>query len=427
MKLINILLIGFLSTVSFLSLFACSDDTIAPSSTTPLRIVADIDNQTPELYENTVITLKAVDSESKPIKAAWNATDTDGIDLSFDPTTVINSETITIKITDKATAKGVIIAKVNIDGTIFETDLKIIPSTIALKSVAVSPVDAVIKIVKGTGSLKLSTLATFENNRSVDVTKDTVWSMTNTADIKLNVDTGTVTATAVVSSPSIVTGTFTSGSVKKSDESAITSLEDIIGKITVSVKDDGTSKLPLGASKQLIATALYSSGVTGDVTDEVSWKTSDASIIQINQSVKGEIVGKKGLGSATITATFSNGKKDQVEITGSAPELTEIVITQADITDTKPNTPIIEATDSNNMTPQPKLEATDFTWTLTLVNGNDAKAVAIINEKTGIITAKENVSSTDIKITATLNNTKQPTNLSSIRVAPITVNIKTTP
>ena len=429
MKLMKLLLIGFLSTVSFLSLLACSDDTVAPSSTSPLRIVADMDNQTPELYENTTITLKAVDTENKPLKATWNATDTDGVTLSFDPITGISSETVTVKITDKATAKGVITAKINIDGTIFDTNLTIIPSTIALKSLKMLPVDAVIKIVKGKGSVKLRSYATFENNRSVEVTKDTVWSMTDTADIKLNADTGIVTATAVTGTPSIATGTFTSGSVEKSSESAIISKLDEIAKITVTVKDDETVKLPQGGSKQLIAIATYSGGVTDDVTDEVIWKTTDASIIQIDRSINGKITGVKPSGTAIISAKSSTDKTDEIEITGSAPELTEVIITQADITDTTPVTPTITAKNSmGNILIG--FEATDFTWTLKLAIGGgtiNADKYAVIDEKTGVITAKENVLKTDVKITATLNDNKQPKNLPKVTVEPIQVKVTTAP
>ena len=422
MKLINLLLLGFLSTVSFLSLLACSDDTVAPSS--PLRIVADIDNKTPEFYENTAIKIKAVDMKNNLIKATWNATDIDGVDLSFDPVTGINSETITIKITDKATAKGVINAKINIDGSLIETNITIIPSTIALKSIKVLPVDTVIKLVKDKGSVTLTALATFENNREVDITKDTVWSMQNTPDITLNVDTGTVTATAVVTSPSIVTGTFTSGTVEKKSESAITSELDTIAKITVTVDNNGTLKLPLGATKQLKAEATYTGGLTEDVTNEVSWTTSKAEVIMVDND-NGVITSKKVSGEAVITARSSNDKTDEITITGSAPELESVTIKPFDITTTDPKTVELELSNSDRVTAPTDIDATDFKWTVTLVGGGDAKDIAEINATTGVITAKAGVTNTEINISATLNDNIQPVNLPTIRVEPITVNVNT--
>ncbi len=421
MKSIKLLLIGFLSTIS---LFACGDN-INSQSTSPLRIVADIDNGTPELYDNATIMIKTIDINGSPVKSTWRATGIKGVDLSFDPESHTNSENITVKITDKTTAKGVIIAQVNIDGVLITASFKIVPSTTVLKSINVSPVDPIIKLVKNKGSVTLSALATFKNDRVIDITKDIIWSMENTPYLRLNPRMGIVTATGVVNIPSIATGSFTSGSVIQTGTSSITTEPDIIAKIEVTVDNDETSKLPKGAVKQLKAMATYLGGSVEDITSQVLWTTSKAEIIMVD-SKTGIITGAKSSGSATLRAKSKNNKEGDIKITGSVPELISVTIKLDDIVTTHPIFATITAINSDGE-PSSTIDASDFKWKLTLVGSGNINDIAEINEKTGEIIAKDNIASTEVKITATLNNNAQPQNISSVTVEPIIINIKTTP
>ncbi len=419
MKLLKLLLIGFLSSVSLL---ACGDDTIAPTSP-KLKIVAEIDNGTPEFYADTTVMLKTVDANGNIIKSTWSTEDTAGVELSDNLATGVTSETVKVKVTDIASAKGVITAKINIDGVISTANLIIIPSEIALKSITISPVDPVIKLVKNKGKVTLTALATFENNRFVDATNDIVWSMPTTSNITIDHVTGIVTATAVITSPAIATGTFTSKTVERSNTTSITAVQDTVAKITVTVDNNGTLKLPNGAEKQLKAMATYIGGSTDDITDEVTWSTSDASVVSIDRSTKGVINGVKASGTAKISAESSNGKIGEITITGSPSELKSITITQNPITTIDAQTPTIVANNSDT-SQESSIDATDFKWTLTLVGGGDAKDIAEINTTTGVITAKSGVAS-NVVIEAVLNDNKQPINLPIVIVEPITVKITT--
>jgi len=73
-----------------------------------------------------------------------------------------------------------------------------------------------------------------------------------------------------------------------------------IQSITVS---PNSPSLTVGQSQQLAATALYSDSTSKDVTANVSWSTSDASVATVNS---GGTVLTKAQGSATISATMSS-------------------------------------------------------------------------------------------------------------------------
>lgn len=87
--------------------------------------------------------------------------------------------------------------------------------------------------------------------------------------------------------------------------------------------------LQQGASQQYVATAIYTDGTTGVVTDLATWSSSSTAVATI-----GNATGTKGLavaggaGTTTISATFS-GKTGTTPLTVEAATLVSIVVTPA--------------------------------------------------------------------------------------------------
>jgi uncharacterized protein YjdB len=86
----------------------------------------------------------------------------------------------------------------------------------------------------------------------------------------------------------------------------------------------------VGQSQQLTATAIYSDSTTKDVTANVSWSTSDASVATVNSS---GMVLTKAQGSATISATMSS-KTGSASVTAksSAATMTGLGLSPASAT-----------------------------------------------------------------------------------------------
>ena len=74
----------------------------------------------------------------------------------------------------------------------------------------------------------------------------------------------------------------------------------------------------VGSGQQLTATALYSDSTSKDVTAQVSWSTSDASVATVNNS---GMALTKAQGSATITATM-NSKSGSAKLTAKSSTAT---------------------------------------------------------------------------------------------------------
>jgi hypothetical protein len=87
------------------------------------------------------------------------------------------------------------------------------------------------------------------------------------------------------------------------------------------------AQIQQGASQQYTATAIYTDGTTGDVTDQATWSTGNGGVATIGST--GVLVAK-GAGTTTVTAAFG-GKTGQTPVTVNAATLQSIVVTPANL------------------------------------------------------------------------------------------------
>jgi uncharacterized protein YjdB len=180
----------------------------------------------------------------------------------------------------------------SIDGTAAMT---VLPAVL----LAISVTPPVTNVPDGQTQQLVAT-GTYSDGSTANITADVTWSSSS----------GTV---AAVSSSGLVTAegtgaaTITAADPATSIEgtAAITVLPAVLVAISVTPP---LTNLPSGETQQLTATGDYSNGSTVNLTNEVTWSTSDVSTASV--SSKGLVTAGESTGLATITATDPSSSID---------------------------------------------------------------------------------------------------------------------
>ena len=164
------------------------------------------------------------------------------------------------------------------------------PSSNTIVSITLSPASAQIL---PTGTQQYTATGTFGDNSTRDVSSQVTWvsSATNIATIST---AGLATAVAL----GTTNITAKSGSVI-SPASVLTVSNKTIVSISVTAP---SQTLTVGMQQQYTATANYSDGSFGDITNSVTWNSSDTSVATITTS--GGLATAVATGSTTISAAL---------------------------------------------------------------------------------------------------------------------------
>lgn len=154
--------------------------------------------------------------------------------------------------------------------------------------------------------------ATYGNGSSADVTGEAIWSSGNIT--VATISAGNATGVAVGTTD--ITATL---GVITSDPATLTVGPPIITSITVT--PEGGS-VEVGGTQQLTATAKYSDGSTADVTNQVTWSSSDEGIASVNE---GGLATGKAVGDVEVAATL-NAVSGSATLTVTSPTLLSIFI-----------------------------------------------------------------------------------------------------
>ncbi len=131
-------------------------------------------------------------------------------------------------------------------------------------------------------------------------------------------------ATAITPGRTIITATYSSDGRELVRLAGLTVTSE--GLVSISVAA-GDPSIVAGTSTSLTATGNFSDGSTQDISDSVSWQSSNAGIVAVDAS-NGDAVSANGIavGSASITAEL-NGQSDTVNISVTNAVLESIAVT----------------------------------------------------------------------------------------------------
>ena len=142
---------------------------------------------------------------------------------------------------------------------------------LSLVSIEITPAN--ISIMQGE-KMQYTAIGTYDDNNSVDITDEVLWSSANTEIVSID---SSGLATAV--SPGIVFIKAELGSIHSDTNLNIT--DKILVSIHVTPCCDW---IPQEGTRQYTATAYYLDESSRDITNEITWSTSDPMIATINDS-----------------------------------------------------------------------------------------------------------------------------------------------
>ena len=198
------------------------------------------------------------------------------------------------------------------------TTLTVNPAT--LVSLAITPANPT--IAKGTNQ-QFTAMGTFSDNTTQDLTNSVTWSSSNTGAATISNAAGsTGLATSVAAGSTTITAS--SGSVSAS-ASLTVNLATLVS-LAIAPANPAIAK---GTNKQFTATGTYSDSTTQNLTNSVTWSSSNTGVATISNAA-----GSKGLatpvaaGSTTVTAA-SGSISASTTLTVNAATLVSLAITPA--------------------------------------------------------------------------------------------------
>ena len=177
-----------------------------------------------------------------------------------------------------------------------------------LSSVSLSPSSATVTV----GKTQAFTVTAVYDNGTTGQVQGATWASSNTAVATIRTQGPQTIATGVAAGTTTITVTYQG----KSDTATLT-VTAATTLLEIRVSPQSPPSLLVGATQQFQATAIYSDGSTTDVTNAVSWTTSNATVASIsnggNPGPGGGGGGGRGnagtatgvgAGTATITASY---------------------------------------------------------------------------------------------------------------------------
>jgi uncharacterized protein YjdB len=223
-----------------------------------------------------------------------------------------SSSTTVATISSSGLAKGVAAGSTNITATSGSvsgsTGLTITAAT--LQSIAVTPANA--SIAAGATEQYTAT-GTYSNGTTQNITSSVTWSSSS-----IGVATISSSGLAKGVAAGSTTITATSGSVAGSTTLTVTAAT--VQSIAVT---PANPSIATNGTQQFIATGTYSNGATANLTEEVAWTSSNASVARVNDY--GLTTGLAA-GTSTITATYGS-LTASTTLTVTAPTLQSITVT----------------------------------------------------------------------------------------------------
>ncbi len=299
----------------------------------------------------------------------------------------------------------------------------VIVTNATLSSIAVTPSSA--SIAKGTKQTFKAT-GTFSDNTTQDLSTQVSWTSSATSVATVSNTAGSQgEATAVGTGDANITASITKNSVTRSGSGALTVTAATLTGIAVT---PSPASVPKGLTVQLTATGTYTDNSTADITDDVTWTSSDTSKATVTNG------GSFGTGTYGVASGVATGTARITAALGSVSGATDLTVTDATLSSiavTPAGRSVAQGvqvqytatgTYSDNST---KNITADVTWT------SSNTGVATVSNASG----SKGLASTDAtgstNIGATLGSTVSPTvtltvttkTLSSVAVTPSTATI----
>lgn len=283
---------------------ACSEDPITPPPP-PAAVV---------LQTITVSSATSMITKGQTTSFIATGTYSDGTSKALTAVAWVSSDTSVASISAAgvatALAAGITDITASVDQVSGNTRLTVAPSP--LRSIAVTPLEAT--VIAGQ-TRALVAIGTFEDGTTMDLSATIGWVSSNES--AATIAGGVITGVA----PGSTTITAREGPDLESNAVSITVVAEPPAELLVNAPRD---TLPLGSTAQLVATAVFASGSTRDVTDQVAWSSSAEDVGTVNAT---GLVTAIGEGFVSIRALHASGVESSVTIRVTPPQVMAITVT----------------------------------------------------------------------------------------------------
>jgi uncharacterized protein YjdB len=281
------------------------------------------------------------------------------------------------------TGTGPTTVTASLGGVSGSTGLTVTAAT--LTQIQLNPDNA--SIAKGT-TQQFTAIGVYSDSSTQDLTTQVSWSSVNTAAATISNAPGTQgLASAVAAGGTTITATL--GGLSAS--TALTVTAAVLSTLDVSPVDPTA---PKGTTVQFQAIGTFSDGTTQDLTTQVTWTTSDGTVMSVsNASPTQGLANALAVGTATITATLG-GISDFSNVTVTNATLQSIAVTPTTATIAKGTTQQFIATGTYSDGSTLDITA-QVTWT------SGSAAVASISNAAGTNGRATGVAPGTTSITAT--------------------------
>ena len=176
---------------------------------------------------------------------------------------------------------------------------------------------------------QLTATGVYSNSTTQDITTSVTWASTNTTTASISnavASEGLATSVAIGSSTiSATLGSITSTNTSESAALTITNASLVSIAITPS-----NVSIPAGLTQQFTATGTFTDSSTQDITNTVSWASSQTSAITISNTTKG-LATNTGTGTTPVAATLngisSNNTSQSATLTVTSAQVVSIAVT----------------------------------------------------------------------------------------------------
>jgi len=275
-------------------------------------------------------------------------------------------------------------------------------SSAALTSIAVTPANSTVPI----GLIQqLTATGTFADGTTQDITNTVAWSSSPS-----NIASITVSGAATALKSGVATITATSGAISGNTQVTVNT-----GNLVSITIRQGNISIAQGTSTTLNAVGLFNDGSTRDISNQVTWSSSNPSFATVQSTGRAQsvspgvttITAALGVRSASISLTVTNATIVSISV---APSITSIALgTQLSFTATG------SFSDSSTQTITSNVTWTSSDSTVATMSTSGAKGIATT---TGTGTATISAALGAVTGTAQLNVTSA--SLASISLTPAT-------
>jgi hypothetical protein len=187
-------------------------------------------------------------------------------------------------------------------------------SSATISSIAVTPANAPIALDL---QQQYTATATLSDQTTQDVTNIVTWTSSDTTKVTIATNSGLATGVGVTTSPVTITAT-----APNSVKGTTTVTVNAGNLVSIALKPTNIATLAPSTSQQFSAIGTLSNGSTLDVTNQVTWKSSDATLATVAQKT-GVVKAATSVatpGPVTISATLSGiSASITIDVTNATP------------------------------------------------------------------------------------------------------------